>query len=243
MNRILKNHQLPAAIIDLIDESKEYCFLVTPYYKPWTLLTRAFEKAAKQNKNVVFIARFEKEKSIECYEEINKRYDFDVILIENLHTKLYLNERSVIISSMNLLDSSKERNYEIGYLFESKSTVRQFYNEIIKDDLFSLKPKRYFKGRYSKVLLAIKEEENNQKKAGEERRMTLKNKTEKNGGVCIRCSKEIHYSPAAPLCDECYRSWAFWGNWDFIEKYCHACGTEYGTSKNHPLCPECKKIS
>ena len=230
MDKILKNHQIPSSIIDLIESSKEYCFLVTPYFKSWPLLTRALERASKNGQNIVFIFRFLPE--IAHMKELNKLYDFDVIFIENMHSKLYLNEKSVIISSMNLYDASKENNYETGYLIDNKRTAKEFYENIIKGDLLSLKPSLAFKGRYSKLLIKLKEEEE-LKKAEKEKRLN------NNKGFCIRCRKTIFYDPYTSLCQECYSIWQIFSNNDYIERYCHKCGIEHATTKIKPLCSKC----
>jgi hypothetical protein len=54
LDKILTNHQISGSIIDLIEETNEYCFLVTPYYKPWNLLDRALEKASSKEKGMDF---------------------------------------------------------------------------------------------------------------------------------------------------------------------------------------------
>jgi hypothetical protein len=56
-------------------------------------------------------------------------------------------------------------------------------------------------------------------------------------GFCIRTGKEIPYNPNRPLCDEAYRSWAYFNNPDFPEKYCHRSGKQSNgrTSMRHPI--------
>ncbi|AZR74661.1 hypothetical protein BBF96_15540 [Anoxybacter fermentans] len=134
MSKILTSHQIPGAVIDLIEETKEFCFLITPYYKPWNLLERALEKAANLEKKIVFIFRARDSLTNEM-KLLNEKFGFDVVMVENLHTKLYMNERKVILSSMNLYDSSKENNYELGYILEGKRQAQEFKEKIIGGDI------------------------------------------------------------------------------------------------------------
>jgi hypothetical protein len=43
----------------------------------------------------------------------------------------------------------------------------------------------------------------------------------------------------APLCGECYGVWAQYGDPDYPERACHACGRAWETSVRKPLCYNC----
>ena len=66
------------------------------------------------------------------------------------------------------------------------------------------------------------------------------NNAEITEGTCIRCGAKISYDLRKPLCDECYHTWAQFGNVDYTERYCCKCGKEcYSTSYGSPLCKNC----
>ena len=157
MDDILRVHQISPAIVELIEHSKKYCFLVSPYYKPWPHLTRAIEKAAHQSLRMVFLFRADGQNpsNLRLMEDLNKTFHFDVFFIRNLHSKLYLNENEVVLSSMNLLDSSQENNYEIGYHFKSSATAKRFFDQVLVADLFSLVPERHLPGRYAETMIDL----------------------------------------------------------------------------------------
>jgi len=255
MDKILRTHEISTEIINLIEESKEYCYLVTPYFKPWPLFNRAIEKAAKQEKNIVFVFRYDQQ-DLSLMKRLNTDFDFDVIFIDNLHSKLYINESKVILTSMNLYERSKELNFETGYLLDRKSTAKKFLEDVIRGDLLSIKPALFLSGRYGKKLREEKEEakkkeiekiENLKKVQGANQfrsnnqggSFVPKNQT----GYCIRCRVQIPQSNYITMCNNCYQTWASWGDGEFPERYCHLCGKEAHVNKDKPLCYDCYSVN
>ena len=60
-----------------------------------------------------------------------------------------------------------------------------------------------------------------------------------HGRRCIRCKEPIPFDPDRPLCDDCFKSWKRYENWDYEEDYCHRCGADWDTSYAKPLCRPC----
>ena len=58
-------------------------------------------------------------------------------------------------------------------------------------------------------------------------------------GYCIRCQIEIPINRNRPYCLKCFKTWADFGNPDYIDNYCHKCGKNYDSTINYPLCDEC----
>lgn len=252
-SNILRNHQISTEIISLIESTDKYCFLVTPYYKPWPLLNRTLERAAADNKQITFIFRAGDVKE-DVAKSLNK-LGFDVHLVERLHTKLYLNEKIVVISSMNLYDSSKENNYEVGYKIKSTYEARQFKEEIIEKDILGLPSKKSFPGRYAAELQRIEDEKiEKEKKLNEEiaekerfKKEVMSNAVisdskfnyQSNYGYCIRCTKQIPLNPQTPYCKDCFNTWVQFQNFDYPERFCHTCGSSNPSTMNKPLCYSC----
>lgn len=237
-SNILLVHQIQDRIIEIIRNSKKYCFLVTPFFQPWTILQRELEKATQQQKKIVFILRDTSENHLN-FEYLNEDFGFDIVFVERLHTKLYLNENECLISSMNLYESSKDNNFEVGYHFRSQTQAKNFKETIIDNDILITQPE-ILKGRYFNDI------ENNEK-----RNHNTKNpfrQIDLSMGFCIRCGVQISLNPANPLCDDDYRTWANWGNYNFGESYCHICRKEFphstfgsSISYNNPVCPDCRE--
>jgi len=47
--KIIRDHQIPAEICDLIQDAKKYVVMVTPYVDLWTRLTDSIEVAIRKN--------------------------------------------------------------------------------------------------------------------------------------------------------------------------------------------------
>ena len=259
-SQILTNHLISGEIISLIESSKDYCFLVTPYYKPWPILTRTLEKAAALEKKIIFIFRSDilKEDSKKAstkdsikilLPELNA-FGFDIHFIDRLHTKLYLNEKTVILTSMNLYDSSKENNYEVGYKIKSVYEAKLFKEEVIEKDILALKSKLTIPGRYAAELERIEKAKLENEKKVQENRLTRKvsinrisetrnSYSKTNQGHCIRCNTRIVLDPNRPYCDRCYSDWAHNSLYDLQENNCHICGYSAPSSMNKSLCYSC----
>ena len=56
-------------------------------------------------------------------------------------------------------------------------------------------------------------------------------------GFCIRTGEKIPFNPKQPYSVQAYKSWAFYGNRDFPENFCHKTGVPSNkrTSMNHPI--------
>ena len=217
--------------------------MVTPFFQPWTILQRELEKAAQQEKKIIFILRDTPENHWD-FEFLNDDFGFDVVFVERLHTKLYLNESECLISSMNLYESSKDNNYELGYHFKNRQQSKNFKETVIDNDILLGHPE-ILKGRY----FAEFENKTNQNEKTKNSNVNFKN------GFCMRCGENIPLNPAYPLCDDCYREWANWRNYDYRESFCHICRREFeafnstfgatfrenSITYNNPVCSDCRQ--
>ena len=247
---ILLTHQLPGKIIEILQNSKDYCFFISPYFKSWNILDRELEKAASDNKKVIFIFRDENNVRWD-FSYLNKDYGFDLIFADRLHSKLYFNERELLISSMNLYDSSKENNYEVGYYFQNGVTARNFKTQVVDEDI--LKGNVFIlKGRYfselEKIQLERAEKERERNRLREEAKIKREHRFSGNRfqryGTCIRCGQRIDFDIDHPLCFNCYNIWNQFGNIYYQERYCLKCGREASFYDNisytNPICNSCK---
>ena len=240
VSSFLTIHQISGKIIEIIKESKEYCFLVTPYYKPWPLLERALEEATQNQKKIVFIFR-KNEVPDSIINKLNKEMQFDIVLLERLHTKLYFNEKQALITSMNLYDSSKDYNYEMGYSISGYGNIKNLKEVIIENDLLALDTHKYYLGRYFKEIEKKKSQEKLAKENADQKKQI--SKKENAFGFCIRCRKRIDLNGNYPLCEDCYYIWSQFMNGDYQEKYCHKCGKEARVTKNNPFCSKSTRIN
>lgn len=238
-SNLLTTSNISTEIINLIKETEEFCYIVTPYYKPWPVLEHSLEQAAQKKKRISFIFRYEADsmgRGLNGHiEKLNKGYKFEIRLLENLHSKLYINEKKAIISSMNLYEASQTRNFEIGYLFDSGYEVKQIFKEFIEEELLCVKPNQLYKGWFSEELVKQKEEKN---KIIE---------SIKEAGFCVKCGKKISYDkssnvchPRIVRCQPCWQLNPFPEEWRERINYCHYCGKPHQGKLTDPLHFECK---
>ena len=209
----------------MIEKSEKEVILISPYINIWGHLTQTIETAIDKEVNIELYYRandndkssvdYELDKSLRKLEKLGvKVYD-----IPNLHTKLYLSEKSAIMSSMNLYEHSSKENEEIGLYTEDEILLKQFKSyssDLIKRSYdYTLKDKIL-----NKIDDWLYEDENE--------------------GSCIRCESIIEQNLKRPLCLDCFNEWKKFKNYDYEEQYCHKCSTQSKTTIKKPLCNECK---
>ena len=110
----------------LIEEADEKLIIVSPYCKfsDWKKFLNTISFLKRKKTTVEFYVRQGESKT---YNEV-ERIGFNPISIPNLHTKLYINEKYAIVSSMNLLTYSDMNSLDIAYQTETEKE----YNELIE---------------------------------------------------------------------------------------------------------------
>lgn len=218
---------IAASIEKVFRTADDFIVIVSPYVKvDKTYIDRLHEA---DNNGVSIYLIFGKEKLNEL--EKGKFQDFqnlNIYYLENLHAKCYMNESTIIITSMNLYGYSEENNREFGI-------------EINQDDNYDL---------FEDILKEIRSiksaaEDYNIINNGFQRNNTRNSRH--NNGYCIRYGKRIVFDMTQPLCDDCYQVWVSFGNLEYTENYCHKCGREIDKDDSHkidfahPLCFDCWK--
>ncbi|MCU7550401.1 hypothetical protein OCK74_14870 [Chitinophagaceae bacterium LB-8] len=123
--QLIKPKQISGEIMTLFDDADKKVIIVSPYYKveKWYKLRNCFDDLKRRNIEVEFYVR---ENEWESINEL-KAIGFAPISIPNLHTKLYLNEKYAIVSSMNLLLSSDNNSLDIALKTETEAEYEQLY--------------------------------------------------------------------------------------------------------------------
>jgi hypothetical protein len=125
--KLIKPDEITGKILSLLEESKEHVLIVSPYVNisKWYKLTKKLHSIRERGVHLEFIIR-DDETNIKSFEEL-ERLNIRFRAIPNLHCKLYLNERTAIFTSMNLLLSSEINSLELGYETETNDE----YNELL----------------------------------------------------------------------------------------------------------------
>ena len=217
MAKFLNSHHSVAELSDLLKNSEQFLIIISPYLK----IPNNFKKILKS-------LNFQKIDGRIIYDSRNplKQDEIDFLMsikgiklfkCENLHAKCFINEKSGIITSMNLYEYSQTNNWEMGILFTRKDDANVYSNVLNEINFMSNNFQLQNSGIIKKISDAI----------------SVKS-------YCIRCKAEIEYNPKHPLCSICYPIWAQFKKYDYPEKYCHGCGEHFkNLSYSRPLCSEC----
>ncbi|WP_167611158.1 phospholipase D-like domain-containing protein [Maribellus sediminis] len=130
--KIVPPHKISTEIIDIIYEAKEFVILVSPYVNlsNWDRLSIEIRNAIKRNVRIDVFVRNEPENS-KSWEQLNQ-IGVKARLVTNLHAKFYFNEKSGLISSMNLLSSSNNNSIEIGTKLSDEKELNEL-KKFVKD--------------------------------------------------------------------------------------------------------------
>lgn len=225
MERILKTYEISVEILNIINNTKEYCYIVSPYIKIWPQLDRVLNEASKNKVFLTFVIR-EDIKSKQLVDLLNKKYGFEVYVIKDLHIKLFLNEQKCLFSTMNLYDASQQNNLELGYFISNPLNIK---NEIIEKYILGDKSAIQYKGSF--------EDDRKQKLESVE----VNRENAKQYGYCVDCGKKIdldyNYNTRIIRCIECYIVSTNNQNTDI--NFCHYCGKKMKGLEFNPFHPDC----
>jgi phosphatidylserine/phosphatidylglycerophosphate/cardiolipin synthase-like enzyme len=222
---VFVDDEIASQMIDIIQEAQQCIIITTAYLKLWQHATTALGLAVKKGVKVtVIIGRREHWKS-ETREDIAWLLDNGIRVMDAkyLHAKIYLNERSVFLSSMNLTEFSTKNSLDIGLVVQDAQAERQV-REYVNNTLMQL----------AKPVSAPQTEPRQQP--------VTTQATPRSGtgvGACIRCGLSISPDTSKPLCDDCYDEWAEYENENYQERFCHVCGKPSDVSYAKPLCRDC----
>ena len=144
--KIIGTTEISYEIEQILSRSEEYLILVTPYLKLNQRLKVKLSDAFKKEFRIYIIHRKNELKSNDA-NWLNSFNNVRLFPIQNLHSKIYVNEESVIISSMNLYEYSQINNHEIGVKIDSKEDDIEYKDTLneIRIILESEHPQSYHK--------------------------------------------------------------------------------------------------
>lgn len=121
--KFVKPKEISAKIMTLVDEADSYMLFISPYVKigEWEKMLDSIHSLKKREVPHLFLVRDDKNESVKnfgTYKELEK-HDFTYSKIEYLHSKIYLNEKQGLVTSMNLHEFSDKKSKDIAYLTET----------------------------------------------------------------------------------------------------------------------------
>lgn len=230
---IFTDDEVASQVLKVIRDAKREVVLVTPYLDlfPWHHAQDALKQAADKGVTVRVLIRPRDSEAGEHKPSPDREKSVDWLLknqiavweVTNLHAKIYLNEEYVVLSSMNLTESSTRNSRDIALLVRDPSDQKQI-RDYVSEQLMSR---------------ATRLNPGTPVPSGQPLKKTRQPAVQASTGTCIRCGEAISRAPDRPLCGDCYDKWAEWENEDYEEKFCHLCGKPAETSYAKPLCQDC----
>ena len=206
-----------AAIEGVIRRAKKELTLISAYVYPRMIYLERLKDAAARGVDItlIFGKRALDDRVLKLFAEVD---NLSIHYLHQLHAKCFLNESEAIITSLNLLNGSEEKNREMGVRLTREKDA-EAYEDCVHE---------------VRSILSVSNLVH-----------TTRPQARRNGlpdkGHCIRCGTDVRFEPYTPLCNGDYLTWVQYENPDFPEKYCHWCGKERRVTKGAPLCSDCLK--
>lgn len=230
MPKYLRTSGISAGVEELIREARERLYIISPYLKLSDHVKELLNDKEREKLEVRIIFGKQELNPNEMSYLQNLKY-LRLYFSKNLHAKCYLNEKKMIISSMNLYEFSQVNNREMGILIErDNESDKQVYEDAWKDiesilnnatDFAYIEaPKSLEKNKEEKLL--------QQAPKVDARKMDVKaailKSDGKHLGYCIRTGVSIPFNVEKPMSYEAFKSWSKYGDADYPEKFCHFSG-------------------
>ena len=154
---LLPPEKIGDQIIELIENSTKILLIISPYceFINWDRLKTALTRAHRRGIPIRFFTRAqwpaEDNPSIDWLEDTG----IDVYSIKNLHAKLYMNESSAILTSLNLLHYSAIYSLEIGVQTQDINLIKQLHKEYYHLLFEKSKPVTYYNLTFSSDIPSI----------------------------------------------------------------------------------------
>lgn len=109
--------EISSQIMTLIDETKEELVIVSPYVeiKNWSKIKKCIQRAVDRGVNITVYVRKSAKQDLSDL----RQFKLKLILIPDLHAKIYLNENYAIVSSQNMIEYSDENSIDFAYSTET----------------------------------------------------------------------------------------------------------------------------
>ena len=203
---ITETKMIDIAIEDIFYDAEEFIYIVSPYFDIGENRLKNLMDAKNLNVevNILIHPRTTLNSSSKNQLLKLKENGCDIRVHPNLHSKIYLNEKSMIIGSPNLNKGSFDNSLEVGVFSENHYEIEEII-EKIKYDYFK-DPRTYsFEIDNLKTGFCIRTKtiENYNLKRPINRDEYFKSNKNIKGKFCHACGKIANTSLNQPLCDKC----------------------------------------
>lgn len=243
MVAFLNTSKAYAGIEDVIDKAENKVVLISPYIQ---IADQLFDRLKHRDRQAIRTIVVCREQKLDAKEKSRLRQlkHLDLRFDEDLHAKCFYNEKTMVITSLNLLDYSRQNNREMGILLSLDKDSDTFREALREADFIVESAKKDNSMRSIVTEIAKEAKSVIYSSLSEEPTRTRTQSRAKSSGHCIRCGVNIPRDPATPYCPDCYNVWKKFKDPDYQEKFCHMCGTSNkSASMNKPVCIACYRKS
>ena len=212
-------------IENIIKNARNKLVLVSPYLQLSPLFFDRL-KDATQRGVMLKVVFGKNELDPSKYDALSSLANIELFFYQNLHAKCYFNERTMVITSMNMYEFSEKNNREMG-IFIDRSADAAIFNKAVEETLSIVSSAQNVTTTNGKTY------------SYPVGRTPSGNSSMPGTGFCIRCDEPINYNPAKPLCASCLGVWSYYGDIHYLEQVCHQCGKPHDTSMAKPECRGC----
>jgi phosphatidylserine/phosphatidylglycerophosphate/cardiolipin synthase-like enzyme len=136
-NNIIGTTEISHEIEKMIDESYKVLIFISPFLKITNRLKAKLSNSFQNLDSCFFIYRKNELRNDEKA-WVSSFNNVHLIGVDNLHAKIYLNDKRSIITSMNFYEYSQINNYEIGVIIDRKDD-NNGYQKILEEVLLITK--------------------------------------------------------------------------------------------------------
>lgn len=132
--------EIASKIMTLIVEAEKELMLVSPYVKinDWDKMKKSLSKAVSKGVAITFIARQNTNDDLRPLKALN----INPILIEDLHAKVYINDKYAIVTSQNITQYSDINSIDVGYQTENEKERLELVDFVNKYLLINIKTQK-----------------------------------------------------------------------------------------------------
>lgn len=229
MAKYLTNKATQAALEKIITQAEKKLVLISPYIKLTNTWLARIKAIGEKGISIKIIYRKDKLDRTEL-ERLKVVKNIELKYTDDLHAKCYFNEKEMIITSLNLLESS-EKNWEMGILI-NREKDKEIYDDTIADVV------TIFQDAIPTISTETRPNLYRQETSKQPTQKKAKATSLPTKGHCISCGDSVKFNVEKPLCRDCWE--------DFDEFYdegehCFCCGKEEETEFYKPLCYPCYK--
>ncbi|MBW7870988.1 MAG: phospholipase D family protein [Flavobacteriia bacterium] len=243
MTEFLFDSKINSELQNILEKSKKKLILISPYIKLHDRLKSSLLEKKDSDKLEIIIVFGKNEEDIskslskEDFEFFKEFPNIKILYEKRLHAKYYANEKTELLTSMNLHSFSQNNNIEFGILNldKYKSEASKYFERVIDqaEKLYANEP-LYNGGSFfsDKSYLRFENKTDKLSQHYGIKKVKANNQSFKNNsanenskyGFCIRTGEKIPFDPKHPFCRKAYESWARFGDENYKEKYCHFSG-------------------